>query len=69
MRPESRWLGKLFDLLNPLVVRLFGFNINRRTVENVRRAGLEIETIRDLSRGGIVKLIVARPGADEEERR
>jgi len=66
MRPENRGLGRLFDLFNPLVVRLFGFNINRRTLENVRRAGLEIETIRDLSKGGIVKLIMARPSADRE---
>jgi hypothetical protein len=45
---------------------LFGFNINRRTLENVERAGLEIETVRDLSRSGIVKLIVAKPRSDRE---
>jgi len=49
------------DLLNPLVVRIMGANINRRTVENVRRAGLQIERVDDLWRD-IVKLIVARPG-------
>ncbi|MEM4302206.1 MAG: methyltransferase domain-containing protein, partial [Candidatus Caldarchaeum sp.] len=59
MRPENPWLGKLFDLLNPLVVRLMGANINRRTVENVRRAGLEIERLENLAPSGIVKLIVA----------
>lgn len=54
--------GTLADLLNPLVVRLWGPNINRRTVENVRRAGLAIERVEDLWRD-IVKLIVARPEA------
>lgn len=59
MRPENSWLGKLFDLLNPLVVRLTGANINRKTVENVRRAGLKIEHLESLAPSGIVKLIVA----------
>jgi ubiquinone/menaquinone biosynthesis C-methylase UbiE len=61
MRPESHWLGKLFDLLNPTWVRLTGANINRRTVENVGRVGLKIESTESLSPNGIVKLIVATP--------
>ena len=48
------------DLLNPLAVRMMGANINRRTVDNVRLAGLEIERVEDLGMGGIFKLIVAR---------
>lgn len=60
MRPRSPWLGKLFDLLNPLTVRLSGANINRRTVENIRKAGLEIESIKNLAAQGIVKLIIVR---------
>lgn len=32
-------LGRIMELLNPLVVRMMGANINRETVENVRRAG------------------------------
>ena len=61
MRPESPWLGKLFDLLNPVVVRLTGANINRRTIENVERAGLKIEGVERLTPKGIVKLIAATP--------
>ncbi len=61
VRPQGRVLGRLFDLLSPLTVRLFGFRLNRRTVENVRRAGLELVRVDDLDRLGIVKLIVARP--------
>jgi len=71
VKPEGRVLllehvrpggiaGNLADLLNPLVVRVMGANINRCTVENVQRAGLEIERVEDLWRD-IVKLIVARP--------
>jgi hypothetical protein len=36
-----------------------GAGVNRRTVENVQRAGLNIERVEDLGMGGIVKLIVA----------
>lgn len=61
MRPESPWLGVLFDLLNPVAVRLTGANINRKTVENVQRAGLQIESVENLAPSGIVKLIVATP--------
>jgi ubiquinone/menaquinone biosynthesis C-methylase UbiE len=60
VRSENPLLGRLMDWLDPLVVRLMGPHINRRTVENVRRAGLKIERVEDMDAGGIVKLIVAR---------
>ncbi len=60
VRAANRVLGALMDALNPLVVRMMGANINRRTVENVRAAGLEVVRVDDLDRSGIVKLIVAR---------
>jgi hypothetical protein len=53
-------IGKLMDALNPMVVRMMGANINRRTVENVENAGLQIESIEDLGMGGIFKMITAR---------
>lgn len=53
--------GTFADILNPLVVRLWGANINRCTIENVIRAGLRIERVEDLW-AGVVKLIVADPG-------
>jgi len=60
MRSPNPLLGTVMDILNPLILRMMGANINRRTVDNVRRAGLEIEQIEDLGTGGIFKLIVAR---------
>ena len=60
MRSPNAVVGKLMDVLNPLVVRVMGANINRRTVENVQKAGLILESVEDLGLGGIVKLIVAR---------
>jgi hypothetical protein len=55
----NRVLGWLMNLANPLVVRMFGANINRRTVENVIKSGLVVEQVTDLG-AGIVKLIEAR---------
>lgn len=61
VRSEKPVLGRLMDLLNPFIVRMMGANINRRTVDNVRKAGLEIENIENLGMGDIFKLTVAQP--------
>jgi ubiquinone/menaquinone biosynthesis C-methylase UbiE len=66
MRPESPGLGRFFDLLNPLIIRLTGANINRRTMENVQKARLTIESVENLAPSGIVKLIVATPGGSAD---
>jgi len=60
VRSPNEVVSKLMDVLNPLVVRIMGADINRRTVENVQKAGLIVEQVEDLGMGGIVKLIVAR---------
>jgi phosphatidylethanolamine/phosphatidyl-N-methylethanolamine N-methyltransferase len=60
VRVNKPVIGRLMDLLDPFVARLMGPHINRRTVENVRKAGLEIERVEELAPGGLVKLIVAR---------
>jgi ubiquinone/menaquinone biosynthesis C-methylase UbiE len=60
MRPANPFLGLVFDVLNPLVVRLTGANINRKTINNIHSAGWTVETVRDLS-SDIVRWIEARP--------
>ncbi len=62
-RPEA--VGKVMDLLDPLVVRLMGPHINRRMEENVRQAGLKVERVEYLAPLDLVKLIVALPGNSE----
>jgi len=39
---RSAWpvIGALMDMMNPVFVRLIGANVNRRTIENVRRSRL-----------------------------
>ncbi len=60
VRSPNPILGTIMDFVNPFVVRVMGANINRRTVDNVRKAGLEIERVEDLGMGGVFKLIVTR---------
>lgn len=58
----SHILGWLMNLANPLVVRIIGANINRRTVANVIKSDLVLEQVTDLG-AGIFKLIEARKRA------
>ena len=60
VRPGSTLLGKIFDVLNPITVKLMGVNINRNTVENMKRAGLNVLEEKNLFRD-VVKLVVANP--------
>jgi hypothetical protein len=60
MRVDKPLVGPLMDALNPLIVKVVGANINRRTVKNVQRADLNLVEIKQL-RGELVRLIHARP--------
>lgn len=55
----SGLVGSLQDLLNPLTLWLIGENINRRTLDSVRAAGLEPQRVEAVA-GDLVQLIVAR---------
>jgi ubiquinone/menaquinone biosynthesis C-methylase UbiE len=63
MRSPNPIIGALMDFLNPAIVRMMGANINRRTLDNIRLAGLETEQVEELGKGGIFKLIVVRVSA------
>ena len=60
VRPKGTLLGKSFDLLNSFTFRIMGVNINRDTVQNMRKAELKIVEDKNLFRD-IVKLIIANP--------
>lgn len=62
IRIDKPIIGTMMDFLAPLVVRINGANINRRTVENVRAAGLQIDHVIDLDKMGMFKIIRARAG-------
>lgn len=58
VRPTNPLLGRIADVASPLSRRTFGPELNRRTEENVTRAGL---LITDVGRRGVWRAIVARP--------
>ncbi len=60
VRPRNTLLGRIFDLLNSITVKVMGVNINRNTVENIQRAGLNVLEEKDLF-GDVVKLVAANP--------
>lgn len=60
MRPQGKLSGRVFDILNPLPLKLMGVSINRRTVASINAAGFKIMEEK-LLWGDIFKLIKARP--------
>ena len=66
IRSENWFLGKMMDIFNPMVRSLIGPNINRRTVENIRQAGLNIISVENMGRSKIMKRIKATRPVDEK---
>lgn len=60
MRVDWPIVGPLMDVMNPISVGLIGVNINRRTVENIKKAGLTILKVENLM-GPLVRCIEATP--------
>jgi ubiquinone/menaquinone biosynthesis C-methylase UbiE len=60
VRIDKPIIGWIMDCLNPWVVRIMGANINRRTLENVQKAGLRIESVDHLGLMKMVKMISAK---------
>jgi ubiquinone/menaquinone biosynthesis C-methylase UbiE len=60
MRSKTEWIARIMDLLDPITVRVLGPHINRRTVEAVRNAGLDLFEAKELDGFGIFRRIEAR---------
>ncbi len=76
VKPEGRILllehvrpgglaGQVADVANPVVVRVVGANINRRTLDNIAKAGLRLDRVDDVWRD-IVKVVIVRPHQGRE---
>ncbi|MFD1040239.1 class I SAM-dependent methyltransferase [Virgibacillus byunsanensis] len=59
MRSENPIAGKLLDVMNPLTVRMVGANVNRKTIENIEKAGLKIKEQTYLMTSIMRKLILS----------
>ena len=58
VRSENKIIGALMDFINPVVVSLIGVNINRRTVENVKKAGFTKIEATNLWKEIIKKIVI-----------
>ena len=61
VRSKKFLLGPLMDLTNFIPKYIWGANINRHTLNNIRQAGLEIKSVENLWLD-IFKLIIAQKG-------
>jgi len=46
VRSDKKAVGKIMDFFNPIPLNIYGANINRRTYENLLKAGFKPENIR-----------------------
>ncbi|HLR73507.1 MAG TPA: class I SAM-dependent methyltransferase [Pseudogracilibacillus sp.] len=60
MRSDNPILGKAMDVINPIVVGTYGANINRRTMENINRAGLSVKSEERLL-GSVMRRLLLSP--------
>jgi ubiquinone/menaquinone biosynthesis C-methylase UbiE len=58
MRSENRIGGLVMDILNPVTVRLWGANINRKTINNIKNSGLGLEAEKQLMRSIVRELTI-----------
>lgn len=58
VRSEKKVLGIIMDVLNPLVVNFYGANINRRTLENIHKAGYSKVEVSNLYKDIVKKIVI-----------
>ena len=58
VRSDKKALGLIMDVFNPLAVGLWGANINRRTVENIKKAGFADLEIINLTMDIVKKIVI-----------
>lgn len=60
MRSSNEFIGKIMDMLNPIGLHIVGANINRMTMDNIKKAGLEL-IHQELIMTSIVKKLILTP--------
>lgn len=60
MRSGNEFIGKIMDMLNPIGLHIVGANINRMTMDNIKKAGLEL-IHQELIMTSIVKKLILTP--------
>lgn len=58
VRSEKKVLGLIMDTLNPVTVNLYGANINRKTVENIKLAGFTEVEVTNITSDIVKKIVI-----------
>jgi len=61
MRSSNRMFTFLENVLNPISVFFMGVNLNRKTVENIKKAGLSVVEEKHLALRDVFRLIRSKP--------
>lgn len=61
VKSKNQLIAIIEEIHNPITLFLFGFNVNRDTIENVKNAGLNIIEEKNLALKDVFKLIKAKP--------
>lgn len=61
MKSDNRLIATIEDLFNPITKATTGVNINRETVENVKKAGLNVNDVKNMALKDVFRLIRSRP--------
>ncbi|WP_277985472.1 class I SAM-dependent methyltransferase [Methanolobus psychrotolerans] len=57
MRSENRFIAFIEDLVNPITKSITGVNINRKTVENIKKADLDVIDVKNMALSDVFRLI------------
>lgn len=66
MRSDNEFVGKIMDILNPIGLHIVGANINRRTMDNIRKSQLQV-THEELLMSSILRELTLSPNKKEIE--
>jgi ubiquinone/menaquinone biosynthesis C-methylase UbiE len=61
MKSESAIIAFIENLLNPVTTAITGVNINRETMENVKKAGLHATYVKNMALTDVFRMIRSKP--------
>ncbi|SDH86733.1 Methyltransferase domain-containing protein [Alteribacillus persepolensis] len=64
MRSDNQIVGKVMDLLNPIGLHIVGANINRKTIANIEKSGMNVEK-QEFLMSSIMRKLVLSPNKGE----
>ncbi|WP_406657194.1 methyltransferase domain-containing protein [Methanolobus sp. ZRKC2] len=61
MKSDNRLISSLEDVFDPLTTGLADIHINRKTIENIKKAGLTVTEVKNLALKDVFRLVRSKP--------